>query len=163
MNQYKELVKDVLDNGYDSGDRTGTGTKSVFGRQVRFDLSKGFPMVTTKKTYWKGVLVELLWLMRGETNVKFLQDRGVKIWDEAVKNTLAKMPKNQETLSIIEAELETVVANMPGDSSREQWHNFTQGINLIIGANVNDRKQAEGAIKTLEQDELSIDIDKDLD
>jgi len=83
--------------------------------------------------------------------------------DEAVKNTLAKMPKNQETLSIIEAELETVVANMPGDSSREQWHNFTQGINLIIGANVNDRKQAEGAIKTLEQDELSIDIDKDLD
>jgi len=82
MNQYKELVKDVLDNGYDSGDRTGTGTKSVFGRQVRFDLSKGFPMVTTKKTYWKGVLVELLWLMRGETNVKFLQDRGVKIWDE---------------------------------------------------------------------------------
>lgn len=82
MNQYKELVQDVLDNGCDSGDRTGTGTKSVFGRQVRFDLSKGFPIVTTKKTYWKGVLVELLWLMRGETNVKFLQDRNVKIWDE---------------------------------------------------------------------------------
>lgn len=82
MNQYKELIKDVLDNGYDSGDRTGTGTKSVFGRQVRFDLSKGFPIVTTKKTYWRGVLVELLWLMRGETNVKFLQDRKVKIWDE---------------------------------------------------------------------------------
>jgi len=82
MNQYQNLIKDVLDNGYDSGDRTGTGTKSVFGRQVRFDLSKGFPIVTTKKTFWKGVLVELLWLMRGETNVKFLQERGVKIWDE---------------------------------------------------------------------------------
>lgn len=82
MQQYKDLVKDVLDNGYDSGDRTGTGTKSVFGRQVRFDLSEGFPLVTVKKTFWKGVLVELLWLMRGETNVKFLQERGVKIWDE---------------------------------------------------------------------------------
>lgn len=82
MKQYKDLVRDVLDNGYDSGDRTGTGTKSVFGRQVRFDLSEGFPIVTTKKTFWKGVLVELLWLMRGETNVKFLQERGVKIWDE---------------------------------------------------------------------------------
>lgn len=82
MQQYKDLIQDVLDNGYDSGDRTGTGTKSVFGRQVRFDLSKGFPLVTLKKTFWKGVLVELLWLMRGETNVKFLQDRGVKIWDE---------------------------------------------------------------------------------
>jgi thymidylate synthase len=82
MQQYKELVKDVLENGFDSGDRTGTGTKSVFGRQLRFDLQKGFPLVTTKKTYWKGVLVELLWLMRGDTNVKFLQERGVTIWDE---------------------------------------------------------------------------------
>lgn len=82
MQQYHDLVQDVLDNGVDSGDRTGTGTKSVFGRQLRFDLSEGFPLLTTKKTFWKGILVELLWLMRGETNVKFLQDRGVKIWDE---------------------------------------------------------------------------------
>jgi len=82
MKQYKELIKDVLDNGFDSGDRTGTGTKSVFGRQVRFDLQKGFPLVTTKKTFWKGVVVELLWLMQGSTNVKFLQDHGVKIWDQ---------------------------------------------------------------------------------
>lgn len=82
MQQYKDLVQDILDNGYDSGDRTGTGTKSVFGRQLRFDLQEGFPLLNIKKTYWKGVLVELLWLMRGETNVKFLQDRNVKIWDE---------------------------------------------------------------------------------
>ncbi len=82
MQQYKDLVKDVLDNGFDSGDRTGTGTKSVFGRQVRFDLQKGFPLVTTKKTFWKGVVVELLWLMRGETNIEFLKNHGVKIWDE---------------------------------------------------------------------------------
>ena len=82
MKQYQDLVRDVMENGIDSGDRTGTGTKSVFGRQTRFDLSQGFPMVTTKKTFWKGVLVELLWLMLGETNVKFLQERGVSIWDE---------------------------------------------------------------------------------
>jgi len=82
MKQYKELVQDILDNGIDSDDRTGTGTKSVFGRQIRFDLSKGFPLVTLKKTYWKGVVIELLWLMRGETNIAFLKKHGVSIWDE---------------------------------------------------------------------------------
>jgi thymidylate synthase len=82
MQQYQDLIKDVLENGLDSDDRTGTGTLSCFGRQIRFDLSKGFPLVTTKKTFWKGILVELLWLMRGETNIKFLTDRGVHIWDE---------------------------------------------------------------------------------
>jgi thymidylate synthase len=82
MIQYRKLVKDVMENGYDSDDRTGVGTKSVFGRQVRFDLQKGFPLLNLKRTYWKGVLVELLWLMRGETNIKFLTDRGVHIWDE---------------------------------------------------------------------------------
>lgn len=82
MQQYKDLVADVLANGVDSNDRTGTGALSVFGRQMRFDLSKGFPLVTVKKTFWKGVLVELLWLMRGETNINFLTDRGVHIWDE---------------------------------------------------------------------------------
>jgi thymidylate synthase len=68
MKQYKDLIKDVMENGLDSQDRTGTGTKSVFGRQVRFDLSKGFPMVTTKKTFWKGVVGELLWMLSGSTN-----------------------------------------------------------------------------------------------
>ncbi len=82
MKQYQDLVKDVLENGLDSDDRTGTGTLSCFGRQIRFDLSEGFPLVTTKKTFWKGVVVELLWLMRGETNIKFLTDRGIHIWDE---------------------------------------------------------------------------------
>lgn len=82
MLQYRKLVRDVIENGIDSDDRTGVGTKSVFGRQVRFDLSKGFPLLNLKRTYWKGVLVELLWLMRGETNVKFLQDRNVHIWNE---------------------------------------------------------------------------------
>ena len=82
MQQYKDLIQDVLENGIDSDDRTGTGTKSVFGRQVRFDLSKGFPLVTVKKTYWKGIVIELLWLLRGETNIAFLKKHGVTIWDE---------------------------------------------------------------------------------
>ena len=82
MQQYKNLVADILENGISSDDRTGTGTLSVFGRQMRFDLSEGFPLVTVKKTFWKGVLIELLWLMRGETNINFLTDRGVHIWDE---------------------------------------------------------------------------------
>lgn len=82
MKQYHDLLQDILDNGIDSGDRTGTGTLSVFGRQMRFDLSKGFPLLTTKKVHWKSVVIELLWLMRGETNIKFLKEHSVKIWDE---------------------------------------------------------------------------------
>jgi thymidylate synthase len=82
MKQYHDLLQDILDNGIDSGDRTGTGTLSVFGRQMRFDLSKGFPLLTTKKVHWKSVVIELLWLMRGETNIKFLKEHNVKIWDE---------------------------------------------------------------------------------
>jgi thymidylate synthase len=82
MKQYHDLLQDIMDNGIDSDDRTGTGTLSVFGRQMRFDLSKGFPLLTTKKVHWKSVVIELLWLMRGETNIKFLKDHSVKIWDE---------------------------------------------------------------------------------
>jgi thymidylate synthase len=82
MKQYHDLLQDILDNGILSTDRTGTGTYSVFGRQIRFDLNQGFPLLTTKKVHWKSVLVELLWLMKGETNIKFLKKHGVKIWDE---------------------------------------------------------------------------------
>lgn len=82
MLQYKELVKDILENGVDSNDRTGVGTKAVFGRQIRFDLSKGFPLVTLKKTYWKGAVIELLWMLQGQTNTGFLEKHGVTIWRE---------------------------------------------------------------------------------
>jgi len=80
--EYLDLLKDILDNGIESGDRTGTGTYSLFGRQIRFDLSKGFPLLTTKKVFFKGVLIELLWLLRGDTNIKWLNKHGVKIWDQ---------------------------------------------------------------------------------
>lgn len=79
---YFSLVKDVLENGIDKSDRTGTGTRSVFGRQVRYDLTKGFPILTSKRVHWKSVVGELLWFLQGNTNVKWLNENGITIWDE---------------------------------------------------------------------------------
>jgi thymidylate synthase len=82
MNQYEQLLKHVYKNGAFKSDRTGTGTKSIFGAQLRFNLSDGFPLITSKKVHLKSIIYELLWFIKGETNTKYLKDNGVSIWDE---------------------------------------------------------------------------------
>ena len=82
MKQYHDLMRHVMENGTDKADRTGTGTRSVFGYQMRFNLSEGFPVVTTKKVHLRSIIHELLWFLKGESNIKYLKDNGVSIWDE---------------------------------------------------------------------------------
>jgi thymidylate synthase len=99
--KYQELLQDILDNGVEKGDRTGTGTISVFGRQIRHKMSQGFPLLTTKKMAWNVMVTELLWFLRGDTNIKFLLDYDCHIWDgDAYKNYVSKVEEYTSTLNV---------------------------------------------------------------
>lgn len=127
MKQYLDLLRDVKENGRGKDDRTGTGTRSVFGRQARYDLNEGFPLLTTKKLHLKSIIYELLWFLKGDTNIKYLNDHGVTIWDERAdengdlgpiygKQWAAWEGKNGETINQI-AEAVNMIKNNP-DSRR---------------------------------------------
>jgi thymidylate synthase len=95
--QYQALLQDIIDNGIEKKDRTGTGTISVFGRQIRHKMSDGFPLLTTKKMAFKTMVTELLWFLRGDTNIKYLVDNGTSIWNgDAYKNYLKECEKLKE-------------------------------------------------------------------
>jgi len=103
--QYTTLLQDILDNGHQKGDRTGTGTISVFGRQIRHKMSEGFPLLTTKKMYMKGVIAELLWFLRGDTNIKFLVDNNCHIWvGDSFSNYMKEYEKYKQSQENVEKE-----------------------------------------------------------
>jgi len=134
---YLKLLKDVLDNGKEKGDRTGTGTISVFGRQIRHKMSEGFPLLTTKKMYWKGIVTELLWFLSGDTNIKYLVDNGCNIWNGDVYRAyeismIGNPPKkilNKDEF-ILNIKTDDEFANKWGDLGPiygRQWRNWGSG------------------------------------
>ncbi len=140
MKAYLDLLQDVYDNGVGKDDRTGTGTRSVFGRQLRCDLSKGFPLLTTKKVFLRGIIHELLWFIRGDTNIKYLVDNSVGIWNEwpfqnyLNQNDLGDIPRNscewEDRLDefVIKIEKSTAFAKEWGELGPvygKQWRDFS--------------------------------------
>lgn len=113
MQQYLDLVKKILNEGVRKDDRTGTGTISLFGYQMRFDLQKGFPLLTTKKVYTRGIIHELLWFLKGDTNIKYLIDNDVHIWDDWPYKSYSESPEYKgETMR----EFAEIIKNLPADS-----------------------------------------------
>ncbi len=166
MKQYLDLLQQIMDNGIDKGDRTGVGTRSIFGTQLRFDLSKGFPLLTTKKVFLKGIIHELIWFVRGDTNIRYLVENGVKIWNEwpyqkylEANNLDKEYPKYSEGWS---KKMEEFVESIKNDEEfakkwgdlghvyGKQWRNFggvDQLMDIIerIKNNPNDRRMIVSA------------------
>ncbi|MBI3458690.1 thymidylate synthase, partial [Candidatus Azambacteria bacterium] len=118
--QYLDLLEDIMKNGYEKKEfNSGIAIKSVFGRQIRFDLSQGFPLLTTKKVFLKGIIYELLWFLRGDSNIKYLVDNNIHIWDEwAYKNYKKSMEKGEA----VEMDQESFIKKIAEDSNfANQW------------------------------------------
>lgn len=141
MKQYLDMCQHILDNGYDRDDRTGTGTRGVFGYQTRYDLTQGFPLLTTKKMFLRPIAEELLWFIKGDTNIKYLVDRNVKIWNEWPYETYKKSEDYQgETLEEFVNKIKESDENDPfvvkygelGPVYGRQWRNFNnEGIDQL--------------------------------
>ena len=120
MQQYHDLLTHIMENGVDKNDRTGTGTRSVFGYQMRFDLQEGFPLLTTKKVFMKGITHELLWFLKGDTSIKYLVDNNVHIWDE---RPYAHYKKAQEEAGVTDIlDQKSFIAQIKNDDAfAAQW------------------------------------------
>jgi thymidylate synthase len=172
MKQYLDLCKKILNEGHWKDDRTGTGTYSIFGYQMRFDLQKGFPLLTTKKVFLRGIIHELLWFIAGDTNIKYLVDNDVHIWDDwAYKNyTLSKDYKGETieefAAKIKEADKDSEFVKVYGELGPvygRQWRNFNEeGVdqleNLInqIKTNPNSRRLIISAWNPCEVDQMAL-------
>lgn len=143
MKQYLDLLSHVMENGTDRGDRTGTGTRSVFGYQMRFDLDAGFPVLTTKKLHLRSIIYELLWFLKGETNIRYLHENGVSIWDEWAD-------ENGDLGPVYGAQWRSWPA--PGGGHIDQIDNLVKG--LI--KNPNSRRHIVSAWNPAEVDEMAL-------
>src|SRR3972149_9012377 len=138
--QYLALLRDILKNGKYKDDRTKTGTKSVFGRQLRYDLSKGFPLLTTKKVFLKGIIYELLWFLKGQSNIKYLVDNGVHIWDEWPYKQYKSKVKNQKSKVLLQ---EQFVEKIKKDSA---FANKWADLGPVYGVQWRKWKKGKGEI-----------------
>ena len=153
---YQILLQDILDNGIQKGDRTGTGTISVFGRQIRHKMSEGFPLLTTKKMHWKSIVTELLWFLRGDTNIKFLLDYDCHIWDgDAYKVHLHNAPIGHQNYLTKEEftnkiKTDSEFAKVWGElgpiygAQWRDWQGFKQGMNTMANSEYPEEFDTEG-------------------
>jgi len=147
MKQYLDLLRDVMASGQGKDDRTGTGTISVFGRQARYDLSQGFPLLTTKKVHLKSIIYELLWFLKGDTNIKYLNDNGVTIWDEWADKNGDLGPIYGKQWTAWEATDGTKI-NQIKEVIETLKNNPTSRRIIVSGWNVDDLRQLIGGEKT---------------